>query len=169
MAVSTAQRRGSVSSAPDFEAFYRSERSGLYRALALTLGDADLAREAVDEAMVRAFPRWGRLRSYDNPAGWVYRVALNWATSRLRGRRRSVTVPDVGDRPGGREPQPPDDRLSRAVAGLPEHQRAAVVLRFHLDWPLEQIAAALGVPTGTVKSRLHRGLAAIRDDLEVER
>lgn len=63
-----------------FEAFYRDQRAPLYRALALTLGDVELAREAVDEAMVRAYQRWGRLCTYDNPAGWVDRGA--WRTSR---------------------------------------------------------------------------------------
>lgn len=169
MAVGTTQRAGVVNRATDFEQFYRRERAGLYRALALTTGDAELAREAVDEAMVRAYGRWRRVRDYDNPAGWVYRVALNWATSGLRRRARSVPVPHVGERAGADEPDPPDDRLARAVAGLPDHQRAVVVLRFHLDWSLDRIAAALDVPTGTVKSRLHRGLAAVRDTLEGDR
>lgn len=169
MAVTTMDRERAVSSPPEFEDFYRRERNRLYRALALTLRDADLAREAVDEAMVRAYTRWRKIRDYDNPAGWVYRVSLNWATSRLRRRRRSVTVADVGDRAGAPEPEASDARLAQAMAVLPEQQRAVVVLRFHLDWSLERIAVALDVPVGTVKSRLHRALAALRDTLEVER
>ena len=169
MATSTTDAVGAVTRSPDFEQFYRRERSGLYSALAITLGDADLGREAVDEAMVRAYARWRRIRGYDNPAGWVYRVGLNWATSRLRHSRRSVPVADVDDHPGGPEPQSPDDTLSRAIAALPEHQRAAVVLRFHLDWSLDRVAAALDVPIGTVKSRLHRGMATLRETLEGDR
>lgn len=148
-----------------FEAFYRDQRAPLYRALALTLGDVELAREAVDEAMVRAYQRWGRLCTYDNPAGWVYRVGLNWAVSWTRRRQRVMPVATVPDQPTD-GPSPGDPGVARALAGLGEQHRAVLVLRFHLDWSVEQIAAALGVPAGTVKSRLHRGLAAMRAQLE---
>jgi RNA polymerase sigma-70 factor (sigma-E family) len=154
-----------VSAASTFDAFYRRERDPLYRALALTLADADLAAEAVDEAMVRAYQRWARVTDYDNPAGWVYRVALNWALSRLRRRWRSVVVAAVPDRAAADEPDRDVGVLAAAVAALSPRQRAVVVLRFHLDWSVDQIAAALGVPAGTVKSRLHRALAALRESL----
>src|SRR5690606_3996846 len=74
----------------NFEHFYAAEVDDLYRTLALVLRDADLAHEAVDEAMARAFQRWNKVRSYENPTGWVYRVAMNWALSRLRRRKREV-------------------------------------------------------------------------------
>jgi RNA polymerase sigma-70 factor (sigma-E family) len=166
MAVHTMQRAGAVNVTTDFSDFYRWERPGLYRALALTLGDADLAAEAVDEALVRAYQRWGRIRRYDSPAGWVYRVALNWAISRTRRRGRVVPVAAVPDRAGAADPSLPDAELASALADLPEQQRAVVVLRYHLDWSTERVAAALGIPPGTVKSRLHRGLAALRAALE---
>jgi hypothetical protein len=67
-----------------FEEFYAADRERIYRALAVTLRNPDLAAEATDEAMTRAYQRWGLVRAYDNPTGWVYRVALNWARSRLR-------------------------------------------------------------------------------------
>ena len=160
MQVATPARVPSVTRARDFEGFYRRERALLYRALALTLADRQLAAEAVDEAMVRAYQRWSSVSRYDNAAGWVYRVALNWALSHKR--RRPPRLP--GPVPGG-EPQLPDQALDQAVAQLPAEQRAVVVLRFFLDWPLEQIAVALGVPVGTVKSRLHRALATLRQTL----
>ncbi|HKY48496.1 MAG TPA: hypothetical protein VJQ79_10995, partial [Acidimicrobiia bacterium] len=55
-----------------FEAFYRQNRQHLFRALALTLGDRDLAAEAADEAMARAYQHWRSVQSYDNQAGWAY-------------------------------------------------------------------------------------------------
>lgn len=150
-----------------FDDFYRGERDRLYRAIALTLGDTDLAAEAIDEAMVRAYQRWRRLSGYDNPAGWVYRVALNWAISWTRRRRRAVLVAAVPDQA---EPThgPADAGLAAAIEALGAQHRAVIVLRFQLDWSVEQIAAALGVPEGTVKSRLHRGLVALRRQLEDE-
>ena len=159
--------RRPAASSGEFEEFYRQERDGLYRALALTIGDTDLAAEAVDEAMVRAYPRWPRLRGYEEPAAWVYRTAFNWAVSRLRRRRRLVTVPQVEDEEGRPDPPPADERLVQALAALPGKQRAVVVLRYHLDWSERQVAAALGVPPGTVKSRLHRGVTALREHLKV--
>ncbi len=59
----------------DFEVFYRRSWSGVYRPLAATLGDAELASEAVDEAMVRAYSKWRSVRKMSNAEGWVYRVA----------------------------------------------------------------------------------------------
>lgn len=148
-----------------FDAFYREHRDRLYRALALTVGDAELAREAVDEAMVRAYQRWSRVQAYDNPAGWVYRVGLNWAIS-WRRRRRAVPVATLPDQPSAERPPASDPGVATAVAALAAQQRAVIVLRFHLDWSVDQIAAALGIPAGTVKSRLHRGLATLRQQLE---
>jgi RNA polymerase sigma-70 factor (ECF subfamily) len=159
------QRTAEVSRTAEFDAFYRRERATLYRALALTLRDADLAAEAVDEGMVRAYQNWWRIHGYDNPAGWVYRVALNWAISRTRVRSRSVAMDRLPEQ-SVEFAEPADAALARAIAALPSKTRAVVVLRFHMDWSVEQVAAALRVPPGTVKSRLHRGLAALRSELE---
>lgn len=165
LAVKTWPGRAPAARERSFEGFYRRERPGLYRALALTLGDADLAAEAVDEAMTRAYQRWGRVCDYDNPAGWIYRVGLNWAISRKR-RKRALPLAEVRSDVGRSDPPPGDEVLAAAVQSLPEPQRAVVVLRYHLDWSTEQVASALRVPQGTVKSRLHRGLAALREILE---
>lgn len=150
--------------APDFEAFWASERRNLYRALTVALGDPQLAAEAVDEAMVRAYQRWGRVSRYDNPAGWVYRVAVNWARSWLRRARRRPPARDETSLPG---PEPRDEALARAVQSLGDVHRDIVVLRYHFDWPIAWIADALSVPQGTVKSRLHRALEELRNDLKV--
>jgi RNA polymerase sigma-70 factor (ECF subfamily) len=139
-----------------FVSFYETTRERVARALALTLGDAHLAAEAVDEAMARAYQRWGTVGRYENPGGWVYRVALNWATSALRRRRRQPTphaergpadVPTVGE---------PD--VLAALAELDVRQRSVVVCRFYLGMSEAETAAALGTRPGTVKSRLHRAL-----------
>ena len=160
MDVATPARVRSVTKTHDFEGFYRRERAPLYRALALTLADRALAAEAVDEAMVRAYQRWSSVSRYDNAAGWVYRVALNWAISSKRRRPPPLLEPAAAG-----EPQLPDQVLDQAIAHLPTEQRAVVVLRFSMDWSLEQIAVALGVPLGTVKSRLHRALSSLRQTL----
>lgn len=154
-----------------FTALWEREHDRLHRALSLTLGDRDLASEAVDEAFARAFARWPQVQRLEDPAGWIYRVAVNWATSWLRKRRLRPTRPieeldravrdQVDDRLA-------DAGLSTAVGRLPIAQRSVVVLRFYLDWPVDRIATSLGVPPGTVKSRLHRALGALRAQVEVQ-
>lgn len=152
-----------VDAVSSFERFYREERDRLARALAASLGDPALAAEAVDEAMVRAYQRWAKVGTYDNPSGWVYRVARNWAISRLR-RRRFVSdgpIPDVA------VSMPPIHReLLAGLHELPEPQRQVVVLKYLLGWSQEDIAGALKIRQGTVKSRLSRALSQLRIDLK---
>jgi RNA polymerase sigma-70 factor (ECF subfamily) len=139
----------------DFPTFYAETRDRVARALAATIGNADLAAEAVDEAMARAYQRWPHVATLDNPGGWVYRVALNWATSVLRRRRRGVppglALDSTSPAPVANEPD-----VLVALAELDVRQRAVVVCRYLLGWSEEQTAAALSTPIGTVKSRLHR-------------
>jgi RNA polymerase sigma-70 factor (ECF subfamily) len=153
-----------------FEAFYRDEVDQLYRALSVTLGDHHVGQEAVDEAMVRACVRWRTVGPYDRPEGWVYRVALNWARSRWRKVRRELRF----DPPADDEvtawvvagPEPPGGPALAALGQLPLDQRAVVVCRVLLDLDTAQTAAALRIPEGTAKSRLSRGLAALRRAIE---
>jgi RNA polymerase sigma factor (sigma-70 family) len=138
-----------------FVGFYRDSREPLARAVTVTLGDRDLAVEAVDEAMARAYQRWARVGQLDNPGGWVYRVALNWATSILRKRRRARTIGPPIDAvvhpPAASEPD-----VMRALAELDVRQRAVVVCRYLLGFSEAETAEALSTRPGTVKSRLFR-------------
>lgn len=148
-----------------FEDFYRAEWASVRRAVGFAVGDPDLARECVDEAMTRAYERWDRVSFMDSPAGWVYRVAVNHA--RNRGRRKEVErrkqqQPSPTATPAA---EPADPAVALALAGLPLDMRSVVVLRFYLDWSVEQIAAGLGVAPGTVKSRLHRALRRLAESL----
>lgn len=143
-----------------FDDFFRVHRDPIFRAIALTIGDRDLASDATDEAMVRTYERWRRVREYRNPPGWTYRVALNWARSRQRRRkfRDDRAVPDLGTA----DDAPADPSLLDAVAALGVEQRSVIVLRFFLDWSQEQIAEALDLPIGTVKSRTTRAIDRLR-------
>ena len=149
---------------PDrFEDFYRARWPEIYRTLAVVLRNADLAQEATDEAMTRCYQRWRTVRRYRNPSGWVYRVALNWARSRLR--KTARVVHGVGDRPGAAELPVPDPQLDRAVAALPLHHREVIVLRYLCDYSQAQVAEMLDIPEGTVTSRSNRALASLREEI----
>ena len=140
----------------------------MVRALSLALGDDELGRDAAAEGFARALQRWAKVGGYDNPAGWVYRVGLNWARSRRRKTVREVSpVAAVGQRRVA-DPATPTDSDLRIVPALrrlsPEH-RAVVVAKYYLDWSEQQIADGLDIRPGTVKSRLSRALERLADDL----
>lgn len=149
-----------------FEDFYRAERSTVLRAVVYALDDPDLGVEATDEAMTRAYERWHEVGAMANPAGWVFRVAVNHGRNRVRRRmlERRKPPPTERDRPDVEGVA--DPALAQALNRLSLDQRTVVVLRYHLDWSIEAIADALGCATGTVKSRLHRGLHRLESMLE---
>lgn len=144
-----------------FEAFYEAHYVDVVRALSLTLGDAGWGQEAADEAMTRAFDRWADIATYDNPAGWAYRVGLNWARSWHRKLARRLPWADDGVA----LPVAADPTLDQALAMLDIKYRSVVVCRYLLDWSTEDTAIALGIAPGTVKSRLSFGLGRLRNEL----
>ena len=149
-----------------FEDFYRAERSNVLRAVVFALDDADLGVEATDEAMARAYERWDEVGGMRNPTGWVFRVAVNVGRNRVRRKllERRKPVPPDPDRPDIEGVA--DPAIARALARLPLDQRMVVVLRFHLDWSIDEIAEAVECAAGTVKSRLHRALHRLEKMLE---
>jgi RNA polymerase sigma-70 factor (ECF subfamily) len=151
-------------SATGFDTFFRDNHIQIVRALGLTLGDADLGRDAAAEGFARALQRWSKVAKYANPAGWVYRVGLNWALSRRRRSRRE----QLGVTIEGAAPSVPlrSDELIRALRELSLDHRTVVVGRYYLDWSEAQLAAALDIAPGTVKSRLSRALAQLAELLE---
>lgn len=138
------------------------------------LGDRSLAMEAVQDTWLRVV-RHGR--TYDGRAcvkTWLYQIALN--RCRDIGRRRSASAKREAEhhrreaeaRSAGMETarsEPMDDRLVRAVQGLDEPLREAVVLCYHRGLTHRQAAEVLGVPMGTVKSRLNSALTRLRSAL----
>ena len=147
-----------------FEEFWRTERAPLARALALTLGDVQLAGEATDEAMARAFQHWSRVSTLDSPTGWAYRVGLNWSRSVLRRLRRQP--PQWLAQPNTQHDAAPlDPSVTAALRQLPSGQRAVVVCRLLLNQSEQQTASLLRIRPGTVKSRLSRAVTHLSTSL----
>ena len=157
------------SSTGDSTAFFAVQHGPLVRALSLALGDDELGRDAAAEGFTRALQSWGKVSRYENPAGWAYRVGLNWARSRRRKTVREISPSALeGDRRLAGEVSTAADRDLRIMPALrrlsPDH-RAVVVAKYYLDWSEQEIAAGLDIRPGTVKSRLSRALERLADDL----
>lgn len=150
----------------EFDRWYPNQHPRVLGVLVALSGDADLARDATDEAFSRAFEQWHRVGSMASPAAWTHRVALN--ELRRRARRRSMEQ-RLRWRWVERE-RPvhvPDPQLWEAVRRLPDRQRQVVALRYVGDLPEAAIAEALGIARGTVASTLsdaRRTLAAALPD-----
>ena len=153
-----------------FEEFYASEAETVHRAVRASVPNADVAREAVDEAMTRAYANWAKVGTYDAPTWWVYRTAVNWSISRWRKVRREEPLPTDDARSSSTDVEiDPEGALAiAALRQLPLDQREVVVCRVVLDFDIATTARALGIAEGTVKSRLSRGLAELRRVLRGE-
>jgi RNA polymerase sigma-70 factor (ECF subfamily) len=156
----------------EFSDFYRANWSSLAQALTFAVGDRDLAVEVTDEAMARAYSRWRKLRGYDSPAAWVYRVGFNLAMShrrRLAHRLRWVQrqASEATPTTGAGDPMPiTDPAIRTALLDLAPQFRSVVVCRLLLDWSVAETATALGVGPSTVRTRLHRALQKLHVTLE---
>lgn len=153
-----------------FEEWYRAEHPRLIGALFVLSGDADVARDATDEAFARALARWPEVGAMASPGAWTYRVALNVLRRTLRRRQLEARLLLRQDRLRPLE-GPALPEVWRAVATLPKQQRTAVVLRFLADLPEADIALAMGVRRGTVSSTLaiaRRRLAVLLRDFDPE-
>jgi RNA polymerase sigma-70 factor (ECF subfamily) len=137
-----------------------------YRIAALILGNHADAEDVVQEAAVEAWRHLRDLRDLDRFDAWFGRIVINRCRDRTR-RRRAMTVLRLDDdrqsaRPQDLEHVPERDALARSLSALAPEQRTVVVLRYFADLSLQDIAERTGERLGTVKSRLHYALAALR-------
>jgi RNA polymerase sigma-70 factor (ECF subfamily) len=137
-----------------------------YRLAGFILGDGRDAEDATQDALTRAWDRRATLRSVDAAQAWFDRILVNACRDRMRGRGSRVRWLAL-DEGVARMTDPfveaiESDRMMRALAKLDPEHRIVVVLRFWADLQLDAIAERLGVPLGTVKSRLHYALRDLR-------
>lgn len=148
----------------DFERWYRDEHPRVVTALALAGGDIETAREATDEAFVRAYERWQKVHAMQSPGGWLYRVALNELKRRLR---RQTLERELlrRERPQVIAEVPPiaDPNMWHAVRGLPRRQRAAIALRYVLDLTEREVAETMGISRGAASATLTAARRNLQD------
>ena len=154
-----------------FERLYR-EHVGRVNGLCLRMTrNPDLAADCVQEAFVRAHVRWRRIGEYDDPVGWVRRVALNLARDHARRTARKRKAKDrlaaegeAQERSNAPAEQPVD--LLAALRHLPPQQRTALALHYVEGLPVREVAAEMGLSEGAVKFHLHGGRDRLRRSLE---
>jgi RNA polymerase sigma factor (sigma-70 family) len=157
----------------DFAEFYSGAADECLRAVMVSIGDQNTARELVDEAFARAWASWRTVSRHPAPKAWVGRTALNGGISRWRRRRREVSVPDparVTELPAasGASASLVDPQIMAALMRLPARQRQVIALRLILDLDTKRTAEVLGIAPGTVMAHLGRAMATLRHDLQPE-
>jgi RNA polymerase sigma-70 factor, ECF subfamily len=156
-----------------FASIAAQSMDGCYSLAYRILRDPQRAQDAAQQALLGA---WRTLPTMRDPArfdAWLHRLVVNACYVEARGERRRIahirvldlearTVPDIA-----RSLATKDD-LEQAFRGLSPEHRAVVVLHHHLGYPLTEIAATLGIPVGTARSRLHYGVRQLRAVLDPE-
>jgi RNA polymerase sigma-70 factor (sigma-E family) len=151
-------------------ALYAEHALGLIRLAYIMLGNAAAAEDVVQEAFCGLYRRWPQLRDRSKAVGYVRSAVLNGSRSVLR--RRPVVELADGHQPPASSAEAAiltDEarrEVVRALRRLPARQREVLTMRFYLDLPDDEIAAAMGVGNGAVRSAAHRGLISLRRALE---
>lgn len=141
-----------------FTVFVKETEPRLRHALVAVFGQ-ERGREATAEALAYAFENWDRVEHMENPAGYLYRVGRSHAhLNRLRPDFLPVPADDIPNVEPG---------LPRALRGLSEKQRVAVVMVHAYGWSREETASLMGLSVSTVDTHLQRGLVKLRSGLGV--
>jgi len=162
-----------------FEAFFARHSTPIYRTAYALTGDPQVAEEVLQDTFVRAYDRRATLRAGVSPLPWLHRVALNLCYTRLRQSRvrwepisqaLGRILRDLSGEPHDFVEQRELSEIVRAgIAALPPKQQSVVGLYYLRELSIRETADLLGVRPGTVKSRLHYGLRALRTHLEQDR
>lgn len=156
----------------DFEPFVRNRGTELLRMAVLIAGNRDRGEELLQETLTYLYPRWEKVSAADAPLAYVRRALVNRVISERRSpRHNSAPVWDVPERLD--ELDLGDVVTTRhvvwhMVGGLPDRQRAAIVLRYFYDLPEAEIATALGCRPATVRSIISRAMKVMQQQLLLE-
>jgi RNA polymerase sigma-70 factor (ECF subfamily) len=157
--------------AQSFERLFRCNYPRLVKTLCLTTLDREAAEDAAQEAFLQLHLHWDRVSAYEDPVGWVYRVALN----RCRDHRRQLArVSRLWGRLVSEVTRPqdvswyPEREFVEALKELPERRREAAALHYMAGFSGKETAQAMGLSEGAVKSHLFRARQALEAKLKAE-
>ena len=159
-------------SAPEgFDAFVTREHARLVGTLTLYCGDVAVAEELAQDTLVRVRETWAKVSAAQRPGAYAHRMAINLANSRFRRRsaeRRAMARVAGQARPAHHDPCGADGHAVReAVSSLPPRMREVIVRRYFLDESVADVAQAMGLTEGSVKSATHRAIASLRADFDL--
>ena|SRR5437868_5668961 len=155
----------------DFEPFFRQHEHEIFTYLWRMTGDEHAAYDLAQETFLRAWQHFARIRDYERPGGWLFRVATHLALNHLRDQsvRRGASIIPVSNRSRQHTVERPEGRtddlamqianadlVRRALMALTPRHRAALVLREVYGFPCGQVAAILGMSVGSIKTLLWR-------------
>ena len=153
-----------------FESFFEDHCSKVFGAMCLVTGNRQEAEEITQDAFLRLWERWDRVAEMEDPAGFLFKTAMNVFRNRARrasiAARRSLGIADHGDDLAAVEDR---DEVVRAIRPLTTHQRAALVLTGYFGYSSEEAAKVLGVRASTVRALATKGRATARATVEGRR
>jgi RNA polymerase sigma-70 factor, ECF subfamily len=152
-----------------FRELYESEHASVYRTVYAIVLDRGEAEDLAQETFVRAYRARYRYQPKAPPGAWLRRIAVNLAISHVRRRNLARLLPvRIYSPPDSREYDEADARsvVERALADLSPKLRAAVALHFYEGYTREEVAALLGIPPGTVASRIAKALSVMRQRMQ---
>ncbi|MEX0768293.1 MAG: SigE family RNA polymerase sigma factor [Microthrixaceae bacterium] len=150
-----------------FRGFYERLQPRAIAVARRLIGDTALAEDIAAESFARAYARWGKVCRHPNPEAWLLRVVGNLAIDSLRRESRRPQV-----RQDSARPDPSGDSaalridLTDAMQHLSGRQQEVIVLRYLIDLPEEEVASALGMSNGSVKTHLHRATTKLRNEMK---
>jgi RNA polymerase sigma-70 factor (sigma-E family) len=137
---------------------------GLYRTAYLLLGEHHLAEDLVQTSLAKTYASWGKVREPAAAGGYARVVLANTASSWFRRRswRNERPAAELPEPPGGGHELSDRPAVVEALRTLPPRQRAVIVLRYYADLSVREVADALGISEGTVKSQTSHALSTLR-------
>ena len=138
----------------------------LYRISYGQLREEQDRMDAVQDALLRAWMNRHKLRRPEYFETWLVRILINCCHNRQRDQRRTVPLEAAPEAAVGDPPATPDFELRSAILSLPEKQRIVIILHYMEDYSVEETAKILKLPRETVRTRLRRARAALREQLE---
>jgi RNA polymerase sigma-70 factor (ECF subfamily) len=161
---------GDMIAVASFEAFFDTERTRLYSALAVMSGNRAEAEEIMQDAFLKVWERWERVAAMDSPVGFLYRTAMNIYRKRLRraavALRKATNLLPEDDALGDVESR---DEIARLLRPLTPREREALVLTSYLGYSSEEAGRLLGIKAPTVRALTTRARASLRrQDMETQ-
>lgn len=152
----------------EFDSFFEREAERLFRAMIVVTRDVHAAEDLAQEAFSRVWERWDRVKSMEDPTGYVYRSALN---AHFQAHRRAVRAAarftGSGDPPDPFDSLEDRETLERALLRLPDRQRAALVVTELLGYDSNSAAKIMDIRPGTVRRLVSQAKRRLRSDAQL--